>query len=168
MTTIFRQIHDPNDPVCADIAALWTHYIDTSVVTFNPKPKTRDAISEAIREKRIAGDPVFAAYRDDTFIGFGTYGPFRTGEGYKFSKEHTIMLDAASTGSGIGRQLIHRLEEHACTNNVQSLWAGVTGTNQAAIDFHKTMGFQHIVTIPEIGWKFDRWHDLVLMRKRLR
>jgi phosphinothricin acetyltransferase len=29
------------------------------------------------------------------------------------------------------------------------------------------MGFDTVGLIPAIGWKFDRWLDLVLMQKRL-
>lgn len=153
---------------CAEIAALWTHYIDHSIVTFNPVPKNAADIGHAITQKNSAGDPMIAAYRGEQFLGFATYGPFRNGAGYKFSKEHTIMLNDQAKGSGLGRRLMTALETRATQQNIQSLWAGIAGENTATIDFHTRLGFQHIATIDQIGWKFDRWHDLVLMRKRLR
>ncbi|MEM9716641.1 MAG: N-acetyltransferase family protein [Pseudomonadota bacterium] len=168
MSFELRHITDPNDPACADIAALWTHYIDHTIVTFNPVPKTAEDIGQAILEKQANDDPMIAAYQDDQFLGFATYGPFRSGEGYKYSREHTIMLGDHAHGLGLGRALMDALEAHAKTQNIQSLWAGITGENSAAIAFHTKLGFAHVATIPEIGRKFERWHDLVLMRKRLR
>ncbi|MEO1564001.1 MAG: N-acetyltransferase family protein [Pseudomonadota bacterium] len=168
MSLEFRFITDPDDPACAQIAALWTHYIDTSVVTFNPIPKTAAEIAQSVKSKTKSAEPMIAAFDQEQFLGFATYGPFRNGEGYKYSKEHTIMLSEASKGLGLGRSLMDALEGHAKANNIQSLWAGITGANRAAIAFHTRMGFEHVASIPEIGWKFDQWHDLVLMRKRLR
>ena len=168
MDITLRHITDAHDPACAEIAALWTHYIDHTIVTFNPVPKTASEIGQTVLQKTKQGEPMIAAYRDSVFLGFATYGPFRSGEGYKYAKEHTIMLSDTAHGAGLGRQLINALEDHAKAHDIQSLWAGITGSNKAAIDFHARLGFVHIVTVPEIGWKFDQWHDLVLMRKRLR
>jgi phosphinothricin acetyltransferase len=29
------------------------------------------------------------------------------------------------------------------------------------------MGYREVARLPEVGWKFGRWHDLVLMQKML-
>jgi phosphinothricin acetyltransferase len=29
------------------------------------------------------------------------------------------------------------------------------------------MGYTEVGRLPQVGWKFDRWHDLVLMQKIL-
>ena len=168
MTIDLRHISSAEDPVCADIAKLWTYYIEHSTITFNPVPKTKEDIQASVAQKSAAKEPMIAAFQGGNFLGFATYGPFRGGEGYKYVKEHTIMLSDDARGTGLGRQLMAALEEHAKTHDIQSLWAGITGSNKAAIGFHTRLGFAHVVTVPEIGWKFDQWHDLVLMRKRLR
>ena len=168
MTIEYRHITHKDDQAFADIAALWTYYIEETVITFNPVPKTAAEIRQTVSEKQIANEPMIAAYRDDKFLGFATYGPFRNGEGYKYSKEHTVMLNDGARGAGAGRILMQALEDHANKQGIQSLWAGITGSNQAAIAFHVSIGFEHVTRISEIGWKFDLWHDLVLMRKQLR
>ena len=165
MSFEIRAITDQNDAACAEIAALWSHYIETSVVTFNPVSKTAEDIAGMVQQKTAANEPVFAAHDGATFLGFATYGPFRNGEGYKFSKEHTIMLKPDLGRTGLGRAMMNALEDHAKAHDIQSLWAGITGENTGAIAFHSRLGFEHVSTIPQIGWKFDRWHDLVLMRK---
>lgn len=59
------------------------------------------------------------------------------------------------------------LETEARKDNVHSLWAGISGENPSGRDFHAAIGFVEVATLSEVGFKFDRWIDLVLMQKRL-
>ena len=59
------------------------------------------------------------------------------------------------------------LEDHAKAAGVHSLWAGVSAENSAGIAFHRSVGFAEVARLPEVGHKFGRWMDLVLMQKIL-
>ncbi len=56
---------------------------------------------------------------------------------------------------------------HAQAADQKSLVAGIGGENEDAIAFHAHLGFAEVGRIRKAGWKFDRWHDLVLMQKFL-
>lgn len=60
-----------------------------------------------------------------------------------------------------------RLEDHARAGGGHTLFAGVSGENAAGIAFHEKVGFRTVAVIPEVGRKFGRWLDLVLMMKFL-
>lgn len=147
----------------AVISAFWTPQILDTVVTFNSVPYSADDIAEMIRDR-----PCFLVYEvDATVVGFVTYSQFRGGVGYAHTMEHTIILAPEARGQGAGRALMQAAMEHARAADIHTLWAGVCRENTDGVAFHKTLGFEKVAILPEVGRKFDRWMDLVLMQKRL-
>jgi L-amino acid N-acyltransferase len=146
------------------IAAIWNSLIRDSVATFNSVAYTDTAITRMIAEKATAGHAFLV---DETLQGFATYGQFRGGIGYAHSMEHTIHLSPAARGRGLGRALMLAIEAHARTADAHSMIAGVSAENHDGILFHTKCGYATVATIPQVGRKFGRWMDLVLMQKFL-
>ena len=160
------QLRPANDDDAKQIADIWNHYIRETIATFNPVEKTSSEIKSMLTEKRRNNLPFIVA--DDTKItGFATYGDFRSGLGYAKTQEHTILLHPEALGNGIGSGLIAALEKNAKSAGIQSLIAGVSGENTLAIDFHIACGFKQVARLNQVGFKFDRWHDLVFLQKVL-
>ena len=47
---------------------------------------------------------------------------------------------------------------------LHTIIAGIDADNKLSIDFHKQFGFEEVGSFKEVGWKFDRWLDLVFMQ----
>ncbi|PWE33857.1 GNAT family N-acetyltransferase [Maritimibacter sp. 55A14] len=152
---------------CAEIAALWEPVIRDSEITFNSAVKTEAEIAGMLAERRAAGHAFLVARQDGRLMGFATYAPLRPGTGSARTMEHTIILNPAAQGRGLGRLMMAALEDHARAAGVHALWAAISPANPSAVGFHAALGFTHVATLPEIGWKFGRWYDLILMRKTL-
>jgi phosphinothricin acetyltransferase len=45
--------------------------------------------------------------------------------------------------------------------------AGIAGDNDVSIRLHAKLGFVETARMPEVGFKFGRWLDLVFMQLRL-
>jgi L-amino acid N-acyltransferase len=99
--------------------------------------------------------------------GFATYFQFRGGPGYAYTMEHSIHIPAKARGRGLGRALMAHVEAHASAAGVRSIFAGISGENSDAIAFHAALGYIQTARLPQVGQKFGRWHDLVLMQKFL-
>lgn len=153
----------PATPADANaIAVIYNAAIRDTTHTFLPNEKSDAEVADL-----IAQDPCLVWDQDGDVLGFARYFQFRSGLGYRHTAEHTIMLNPAANGRGIGRALMDALCVHARDAGFHSVWAGISAENDAGIAFHARCGFDHVAVLPEVGYKFDRWIDLVLMQKRL-
>ncbi len=148
------------------LVTLWNATIRDTTITFTDCPKTEEGLAAAIAGRRARGREVFVV-RDGGDIGFAAYDQFRDGPGYAHAMEHTILLPPALRGRGAGRALMERIESHARAGGAHTLFAAVSGENEAGIAFHARLGFDVSARYPETGRKFGRWLDLVLMMKRI-
>lgn len=141
------------------IANIWNDVIANTQITFTTIPRTNGDIMQMIAERVVLVLP------DQR--GFATYGPFRGGPGYGATVEHTILLTRNAQGQGQGAALLTALEARARTEGHHVMVAGISGANEAAIGFHRAMGFVQVAHMPQVGRKGGDWLDLILMQKRL-
>lgn len=146
----------------AAVLALWNEVISQTTITFTSALKTTQQIADL-----IATQPVFIARDGDDVLGFATYAQFRGGDGYRLTQEHAIYLSEAARGRGLGKALLSAVEDHAREAGNYALIAGISGENAGGLGFHQAMGFQQVGRIPQVGHKFGRFLDLVLMQKLL-
>ena len=111
---------------------------------------------------------VLAARDASGLVGYASYGPFRTGSGYRLSVEHSLYVRQDARGQGIGKALLAALIDsspgaRACIPII----GGIDSDNVVSITLHKAFGFAETGRLPEAGRKFDRWLTLVLLQKNL-
>lgn len=111
--------------------------------------------------------PVIIAVDEDKILGFATYGIFRPKIAYRFSVEHSIYLTPDARGKGVGTRLLQELIQIAKTGGYHTMIAGVDTSNAVSYAFHKNLGFVEVARFKEVGFKFDKWLDLVFMQLML-
>lgn len=156
----------------ADILAIgrvWNHYIRNSSATFTADEKSEDDLRIYIETRLSGAVPVLVARQQGqgACLGFAAASPFRSGPGYAHSLETSVMLAPEATRQGAGRALMEEVEARARRAGVHVLVAGISGENSDALAFHTCIGFEEVGRMPEVGFKFERWLDLVLMQKLL-
>lgn len=113
--------------------------------------------------KQEAGCPLLVAEADGEVIGYASYGPFRPHAGYAHTMEHSVYVDPAHHRQGVGRALLEQLIAVARQRGVHALVGGLSADNEASLGLHTALGFAEVARMPEVGRKFDRWLDLVLV-----
>ena len=151
----------------AEIVDIWNPYIKKTFVTFNASEKTQEEVWKLVKDRRNNGHEFWVAIQDDKIIGFASYDQLRAGIGYRYSMEHTIIVSEKYKSLGVGKKLMGILCAHAKDRDINSMWAGVSALNVPAIKFHEGLGFKIVARLPEVGYKFGTFVDLVLMRKIL-
>lgn len=146
------------------IARITNAIIRESLITFTTDERSTTQITEDIT---VRGTGFLVAEHDGQVVGFATYAPFRAGPGYAQTREHSIQLSPDARGKGVGRALMQALEETARTDGVHVLVAGISSANPGAVAFHAALGFSQVGRMPEVGFKWGQWLDLVLMQKIL-
>ena len=149
------------------IATILNHWIENTTVTFNPVPRTAEDVAVQIEVKAATGQAYLVALKDGQVVGQASYGQFRPGRGYATCMEHSISLAPGLSGFGLGRQLLTAIEDHARAAGTHQLIAGVSGENPDGRAFHERLGYRHLATVPEAGFKFGRFIDLILLGKLL-
>lgn len=148
------------------VAQIWNHYIRATVATFNAAEKTEAEVAATIAARQVQRCFLVAEVAG-AVQGFATYDQFRGGVGYAHSMEHTVQLAPGAGGQGLGRALMAAVEAHATSAGAHVMVAGVTAENAAGQAFHAKLGYVEVGRMPQVGRKFGRWMDLVLMQKIL-
>jgi len=158
------------DAVEADligILAIYNEVIAGTTAVYSNDPVTLENRFEWWSGRVAHGYPVLVARGTTGVMGFATFGDFRPWPGYRYTVEHTVHVREDCRGQGIGSDLVRALFPRATALGKHVMIAGVDAANTASIRFHETLGFQQVALLKEVGRKFDRWLDLVLLQRWL-
>jgi phosphinothricin acetyltransferase len=152
------------------INALYNATVATTTVQWTEHLESVTTRQAWVEKHLDAGNPVLVAEIDYEVIGFASYDDFRDSTkwpGYRFTVEHTIHVDGEHHGAGVGRDLLRSLIERASAAGKHVMIGAIDGANAGSIRFHAREGFVEVARLPEVGFKFGRWLDLVLVQRIL-
>ena len=103
-----------------------------------------------------------------TVRGYAYAAPFHHRPAYRFALEVSVYVSTAHQGLGIGGLLLARIIETAGHRGFRHIIAVIgDSANEGSIGLHKSFGFEHAGTLKNIGFKHDKWLDVVYMQKTL-
>jgi L-amino acid N-acyltransferase YncA len=147
----------------AAIAEILNCEIRSSTASWTETPKTAADMTRWHDEGMARGHPVLVAEDGGEVLGYASYGPFRAGEGYRETVEHSVYVVRAARGRGIARLLMERLIGHARAAGLARMVGGVSADQSASIGLHRALGFEEQGRLKGVGLKRDKRLDLVLM-----
>lgn len=156
--------------IAADLPAILAIYNDviaTSTAIYFDDPLTLASREAWLADKNARGFPLLVAEIDGAVAGYGSYGDFRPFPGYRFTVEHSVHLAQGHRGRGLGRSLVEALFPIARAQGKHVMLGVIDAENAASIRFHERLGFEKTAHLREVGFKFGRWLDAVVMQRRL-
>jgi phosphinothricin acetyltransferase len=159
----------------ADIPAITRIYAEsvrTGTASFELEPPNEEEMTRRMRTLLDGGFPYFVAEIGDTLdralLGYAYAGPYRVRVAYRFTVEDSIYVDPAAQRRGVGRALLERLIEEATRRGFRQMIAVIGDSKQMpSIELHRAAGFRMVGNFENVGYKFDRWLDTVLMQRAL-
>lgn len=146
------------------IVAIMNEVIANTLAIYAYEPVSLAERQAWFQAQQAGGWPVLVAELNGQVVGYGSIGVFRSRPAYKYSAEHSVHVDAAHRGAGVGGALLTALIAEARAMGLRTLIGGIDSGNTGSLAFHARHGFVECARIKEVAYKFGRWLDLVFVQ----
>ena len=150
------------------VTEIYAHAVRYGTATFELIPPDLAEMTRRFRTLMDGGFPYFVAVLEGRVVGYAYAGAYRPRPAYRFTVENSIYLQPAIHRRGIGLRLLQRLIAESEARGYRQMIAVIgDSANAGSISVHAKCGFQMIGTHPNVGFKFGRWLDTVMMQRAL-
>jgi len=166
MTAIPIRPAEPRD--LGAITRIYDDAVRHGTASFEIEPPNEREMARRYEALRAGGYPYLVAELDGEIMGYAYAGPYHARPAYRWSVEDSIYVAPASQRRGIGRALLERLIAEAEMGGFRQMVAVIgDSANVASVELHRAAGFRMVGTFDNVGFKFGRWLDSVLMQRPL-
>jgi L-amino acid N-acyltransferase YncA len=148
------------------IREIYNLEVTTSTATFDLVPRSLED-QRAWQAERSGARAVVVAELEGEVCGFASLSPWRDRPAYATTVEDSVYVHRSHQGKGVGRALLDELVRTATAHGFHACMARIVGGHEASIALHARCGFEVVGTEREVGRKFGRWLDVVLMERLL-
>jgi L-amino acid N-acyltransferase YncA len=150
------------------ITDIYDHEVRFGTATFELIPPDMAEMTRRFDALMDGGFPYLVATLEGRVAGYAYAGAYRPRPAYRFTVENSVYLRPAIHRRGIGLQLLQRLIVESEARGYRQMIAVIgDSANAGSIGVHTKCGFQMIGTHPNVGFKFGRWLDTVMMQLAL-
>ncbi len=150
------------------VTEIYQHAVLYGTATFELIPPDLAEMARRFEALIDGGFPYFVGVLEGRVVGYAYAGPYRPRPAYRFTVENSVYLQPAIHRRGIGLQLMLRLISECEARGYRQMIAVIgDSANAGSIGVHTRTGFQMIGIHPNVGLKFGRWLDTVMMQRAL-
>ena len=150
------------------ITEIYAHEVRQGTATFELVPPDLAEMTRRFQTLIDGGFPYFAAPLEGSVVGYAYASSYRPRPAYRFTVENSVYLQPAIHRRGIGLQLLQALIAESESRGYRQMIAVIgDSANAGSIGVHAKCGFKMIGTHPDVGFKFGRWLDTVMMQRAL-
>ena len=154
----------PSD--AATLLAIYAPYVENTAITFEYEVPTIEDFANRI-EKTLEKYPYLVAEEDGLILGYAYASTYYARAAYDWAVELSVYVSQDARGKGVGSKLYDELEDLLDQMGYMHFLACISLPNEASLALHQKRGYQQVAHFPKIGYKFERWHDIVWLQKSL-
>ena len=150
----------------AALLAIYAPYVENTAITFEYEVPTIEDFANRI-EKTLGKHPYLVAEEDGVVLGYAYASTYYARAAYDWAVELSVYVSQDARGKGVGSKLYDELEGLLDQMGYMHFLACISLPNEDSLAFHAKRGYQQVAHFPKIGYKFERWHDIVWLQKSL-
>jgi len=153
----------------ADLSAIneiYNYYVPRSTCTYQTEPATERERSQWF-VAHGPKHPVTVAVRDGEIVGWGSLSRFHPRAAYGLTVENSVYVRHDRQRQGLGKLLLQDLIDRARALGHHTIIAGIDTEQLASVALHEKFNFRKVAHLREVGFKFDRWLDVVYLQLML-
>ena len=150
------------------MAAIYADAVCTGTGSFETEAPSEAEFARRRDEVLGKGLPWLVLQSDSEVLGYAYATPFRPRQAYRYSLEDSVYLHRHARGKGLGRLLLAELLARCTALGARQMLAVIgDSANQGSVALHRSLGFEAAGQFNQVGRKFERWLDIVLMQRAL-
>lgn len=162
------QLRDGSAQDTAAITAIYAYHVLNGTGSFELEPPDAAEMTKRLDAIAHAGFPCLVAELDGKITGYAYAGPYRPRPAYRFTVENSIYVHPDYTAGGVGSLLMAALIDRCEKLGLRQMVAVIgDSANTGSLKLHRKFGFVETGLLKDVGYKFGRWLDVVLMQRSL-
>jgi phosphinothricin acetyltransferase len=149
------------------IATIYNYEVENTTATFDLVPRSVEIQREWLAARTGAFTALVAADMNVGVLGFAALSTYRDRAGYRTTVENSVYVHREHQRRGVGRLLLTALLDVARDSGFHTVIARIDSQSLGSLALHRSLGFAEVGVEREIGRKFGRWLDSVIMQKML-
>ena len=145
---------------------IYAPYVENTAITFEYEVPTVEDFTTRI-EKTLEKYPYLVAEEGDVVVGYAYASTYYARAAYDWAVELSVYVSQDARGQGVGTEFYDALEDLLEQMGYIHFLACISLPNEASLALHRKRGYQQVAHFPKIGYKFNRWHDIVWLQKSL-
>ena len=156
MEKLFVNIRKAEPADIGGIASIYEQAVLLGTASFEVTPPSEEEMLSRMQTIEAGHYPYLVAELEHQILGFAYAGQYRPRKAYRYTVEDSIYVHPECRRLGVGTQLLTSLIAECDLRGFREI-----------IKLHEHCGFRHVGVLKNVGYKFDRWLDSVLMQRTL-
>jgi L-amino acid N-acyltransferase YncA len=148
-----------------EILVIYNHAVVNTTATFDVMPRSADA-QQAWFLEHAPPHPAIVWEQEGRILGWASLSPYASRCAYRFAGEASVYVAPESRRSGVGEGLLREIIRLGADYGLHTVVGLVTEENAASCALAEKVGFRRVGMLEEVGYKFDRWLNVILYQYR--